>query len=412
MLMTGVLLACSAAYGESAADDAKAGPTSARTPSAHSTALRAATDGDVLATQTELLDLAYDAASAIKLHPHVRTRSRMQQQVVEAALELGRLDLAERYANGIVNWRKGAALADLALHLAERGREEEAERHLETAAAIARDAEGWRRDRTRMKIARAFVRLGETERAAVLEAGLSNAETGKIDAVRANTLTEEEFDQQMRSLHAMLATQDFDLTRNALNACVRLFDRFYGNESLRQKAEEKIKSSWGPTPIMVRLEVMFDLARAAAGHQDQTKARSLLDEARAIMESYDWTAEHHVKLLAELAELRAMAGDLEAARRTADNAIALYEREIATILTVFRVDALLPLAEARHAMGDRSAAIEIYRKALEEGSSNPNLRPRAEDLCILFCSMALHGVEPDDALRTRIHEVCNGLGPQ
>jgi hypothetical protein len=51
----------------------------------------------------------------------------------------------------------------------------------------------------------------------------------------------------------------------------------------------------------------------------------------------------------------------------------------------------------------------IYKQAVEESLENPNSRPRADDLCALCCSMAVHGFRPDDALLRRVGEVCAGL---
>jgi tetratricopeptide (TPR) repeat protein len=369
-------------------------------------------DAAISDAQAELLELAYGAASAIKLEPHVKTRSRMQQRVVETALDLDQPQRAQAYTEGIVNWRRGAALADLAYHAAERGARAEAERLLDEAIAVTRETDDWRRERLHMHIARAFTIMGEDDRARTFEAGLGNAETGKVDAVRARMLDDEAFDRHLSSLYALAATEDMDLTRNALEACVVLFDTFYNDEGRRSKVEDQVKLSWGGAPIIMRIEILADLAKVAAKHEDGPTALALATEAKALVDSYRWTNEQFVPMLADVAIARAMAGDAAGSEQLADNVLQLFETEKQTILSTRRTDALLPVAEAYHAMGNREKALEVYGMALEEGASNPNLRPRAEDVCLVCLSMALHAVEPDDTLRARIHEVCQGLDTQ
>jgi hypothetical protein len=61
-------------------------------------------------------------------------------------------------------------------------------------------------------------------------------------------------------------------------------------------------------------------------------------------------------------------------------------------------------------MGDGAAAVAVYKRCVEEGVANPNSRPRADDLAATCCSMALHGVEPDAALWSRLIQVEGKLG--
>ena len=61
-------------------------------------------------------------------------------------------------------------------------------------------------------------------------------------------------------------------------------------------------------------------------------------------------------------------------------------------------------------MGDTATALSAYKRAVEEGVENPNSRPRAEDLSATCLSMAVHGVEPDAVLWTRIRQINDGLG--
>jgi hypothetical protein len=61
-------------------------------------------------------------------------------------------------------------------------------------------------------------------------------------------------------------------------------------------------------------------------------------------------------------------------------------------------------------MGNTAAALSVYAKVIEAGVENPNSRPRAEDLAATCCSMAVHAVEPDPRLWSRIRSIRDGLG--
>ena len=80
------------------------------------------------------------------------------------------------------------------------------------------------------------------------------------------------------------------------------------------------------------------------------------------------------------------------------------------IVDIYRAGALRTIAETYQAMGETAAASKTYKQAIEAGIENPNSRPRAEDLSATLCSMAVHGVEPDAGLWTRITDIEAGLG--
>ncbi|MDA0373769.1 MAG: hypothetical protein O2865_08285, partial [Planctomycetota bacterium] len=104
------------------------------------------------AYRVELLQTAASAAAAFPLDPHVKTRSRLQQQVVEACLEVGAIELAASTTDEIVNWRRGLALAALAEKVGLSGDRAGAEARIEAALAEAQkvlqdpDQQEWRRD--------------------------------------------------------------------------------------------------------------------------------------------------------------------------------------------------------------------------------------------------------------------------
>src|SRR5262245_33770520 len=66
----------------------------------------------------ELLDIAFRAASAFPVDPHIKNRSRAQEAVVKTALELGQPQRALVETEQIDNWRRGACYAELAFYCA------------------------------------------------------------------------------------------------------------------------------------------------------------------------------------------------------------------------------------------------------------------------------------------------------
>jgi tetratricopeptide (TPR) repeat protein len=359
----------------------------------------------------ELLDLAFGAASAIPASPHIKDRSLTQENVVTACLTLGQPQRALRYIEQIDNWRRGAAYADLAFYCAQHGAmKKDVERYLDKAAEAAKEAEDWRRDRINVKIAGTLAYLGQTGQADQLTVGVAPAETGKVTAVRAMISDDEAFDAQMRRIDELIASGQFDIVKNALEASVRLFDRFYTDQTQRGRVEEKIKTTWKPMPISIRIDLLMEMTISALDHADQAKALALVNEAQALVDAYTWPLEHRIPMTAKLIALRFRAGDEQRARSDADDLRRLFDTEGKKIVNIYRAGALRPLAETYQVMGETAVTLAVYKQAVEAGVENPNSRPRAEDLAATCCSLAVHAVEPDAELMARIREIRAGLG--
>ncbi|MEW6744598.1 MAG: hypothetical protein AB1486_17725 [Planctomycetota bacterium] len=372
-------------------------------------------DKSLAAFQYELLELAFKTASSLPVEPHLKSRSRAQETVVLACLELEQPRRAESYIGKIDNWRRGLAYANLAFYWAQHGDAGQAQRCLDLAAAIAESPEGespqeWRRDRIRVQMAKTYLLLGDAGRAAQLEAGVVDSEGGKTDAVSVMQMSEEAFDDKMKALDHVVLSGNLDRVRNAMATLARLFDRFYADQARGAQVEEKLKAAGMRLPVTIRIEALLDLAGCALEHQDSAKAVALLDDARSQMQVSDWTRETELPLRARWAQLRYRAGDAERARREADAALAEFATARHEIVNIERAGVLRPIAEAYQSFRDTRKALELYKQALEEGVENPNSRPRAGDLTATCCSMALHGVEPDEALRERMSQVYDALG--
>lgn len=378
-------------------------------------------DARISDAAARLLELAYDAASRYPLNPHVKNRSRAQEVVVQASLDLDQPSRALRYVEDIQNWRRGLGYADLAFHLVRRGEIDGVEDLIRNALEISEGKgnglfdpkveQAWRRDRIRVSVARAREWLDQRDRAAELADGTADSESGKILRVQVQRMPEEKFDSVLLAWKSALEIGGFDQARGIMAGCVEMYRRFHHDEEKRSRIEAVLRSYFRKVPMAFAIEVIGELADLAVENGDSTSALALVGEAEEIFDEGDWQAQLHVSLLGMLSRLRSRAGDIEGARMRAARAMEVFEqeKENGRILDIFRSDALLPVAEAYHAMGDRDAALRTYTQAVAEGAVNPNARPRADDLVAACCSMATHGFEPDAALWHRLAEIREGL---
>lgn len=375
-----------------------------------------AADAPLAPFQSELLDLAYDAASSFPLDPHAKNRARAQQEAFTTALELAQPQRALRYAAGIENWRQGLAYAEYALWAARRGADAaELEQTLGLAAAIADDPaataeQDWRRARIRVRIAETWLLLGDTTRAAEYLQGANAAEAGAIGRTSAQLADADSFDRQVTALDEVILAGDFDAVQHALAACVALYDRFYADVERRKRAEDKVIASWAGTPADVNLRMRMGLAEAALRHGDSPHALALVEQAQELFSATAWSNEDRIRFRAELAGLRHRAGDRARAREEAEAARLAYDLSRDEIVDVFRAETLLPLAAAFHALDDEPAALALYRRALEESQINPNSRPRCDDLVAICVALAVEGLQPDAALMESLRDARRRLG--
>jgi tetratricopeptide (TPR) repeat protein len=368
-------------------------------------------DQALTAYQTQLLDLAFNTASAIPVQPHIKDRCKAQEAVVAACLKLDQPRRALGYIERIDDWRRGLAYADLALYGVRHGAVEESQRYLQLAGQISgtENLETWRSDTIKARIAQTYAWMGHQQQAETMEAGLETPESGKVAGIQAIRSEPGLFDEQIVRLDHLIASGQFDTIRNALEAYARLFDRFYADPKRRSLLEEKIMASMTLLPALVRIELLMSLATVAQDHHDPAKALEFVTQSHQLLDSAQWRPEHRVALMAQLAVLRFRAGDQNTAITERGAALAFYETNRSSIVNIYRATALRRLAEAYQSMGDTDRARSVYQLAVEEGMDNPNSRPRAEDLSATCCSMALNAVEPDAKLWMRLRQIHDGL---
>jgi hypothetical protein len=379
------------------------------------TAVDSPVDKEIPKYQGDLLDLAFKSATAMPIKPHIKTRSKLQQSIVEACLELDQPRRALAFVEKIDDWRRGMGYAEYAFYCAQHGQTSEVPRYLELARQISEkhmqdeDSQDWHLERVRAVMAKTHLLLGQTQEAARMSAGLSPSGSRPVDAMHAMQSDPEALDRYLEAVDRAHTAGNFDVIQNVLETCTEYYDRFYGDAERRDRIEQKIKSSWDKLPLTIRIELLEKLAGHALDHKDQAKALQLVNDAEPMLDGEQWLPEDRVRLAANLAELRYRAGDREKARGEADKALLFFDAARAKIVNIWRAGPLRAVAEAYRTMGDDAAALKVYKRAVEEGVGNPNSRPRAEDLAATCCSMATHGVEPDEALRTRLVQVSDGL---
>lgn len=364
-----------------------------------------------------LLELAFEAARSIPLNPHVKGQAQAMEAVFVTALELDETALALRYAQQIPNWRRGAALADLAAHLTEMGTKERVSDLLAQASVIADEElkeeapQAWRRDRVRMKIARVHALLGNEAQAAHFEAGVERSEAGGVAAIRVRSLPTDRIDVEIERIDETVRTGEFDQIRTALQTCIAIHDRCYDDVARRQAMAQRVRHAYAKLPIMVRVELVMGLIDSALKHEDRSGALLLIEDIHErYLKKYKWLPADEFRIKAQLATRFHRAGDPKRALREAQAIETLYEMRRKEIVNIDRAGTLRPLAEAYHALGNREAALKIYRSVIEEGVVNPNSRPRAEDLVATLCSLARHDVRPTPALMSRLQVIHAGLG--
>lgn len=368
------------------------------------------TDALLASFQGELLDMAFQTATAIPLNPHKQDRAKTQEAVVTTCLDLDQPQRAIAYIRQINDWRRGNGYAALALYCAQRGRNDLALLYAGRAEEVAKKEEDWRRDTIRVKIAQMHAVLGQRDKATAIEATFEPAESHIVAGVRAQKADKAGFEEELKSLDACIAAKKFDPMRNALESATRWFDSFYADAELRSQVEKRIKEGPRNFPMFIRIDLLLELARIAVAHGDAGKGLELVNEAQGLFDGANWPLKTRIEVAARLARARFAAGDAAKAKADAEAALALFDAERSKILDIDRAQMLLPLGEAYQAMGDSKAALGVYSRAVENGVVNPNSRPRAEDLSATCRSMAKHAVEPDAALWARIREVHKGLG--
>jgi tetratricopeptide (TPR) repeat protein len=361
--------------------------------------------------QNELLNIAFEAVSAMPKNPHIKSRSLAQESVVRTCLDLEQPQKALGYIEQIDNWRREACYADLAFYYAQHGASNEnVQYYLELAAKVPDQTEDWRKGRITSKISQTKAYMEQAKEAKQYERGNEKKEPVKIPDIKKMTSPLDSFDEKMEALGKKVLTGQFDDIKNSLETYAELYNRFYQDVERRALIEEKIKTTWSKMPLIIRIDLQKKLIHFALAHSDKNAALELTNEAKSMMDSTSWPSRYEIPMQAELAGFRFRAGDEQRARPEVRKALDLFDTERKKIVNIYRAKMLRSIAQAYWTMGNSATTLDLYKRAIEAGIENPNSRPRAEDLASTCCSMALHKVEPDAELLNRIRQIRDDLG--
>lgn len=373
--------------------------------------------------QRNLLQIAYDAASRFPLVPHKKNRGRAQEVVVAACFELGQPELAKGFGEGIVDWRRGIALADYAWYQAKHGVREGLEPVLAAAAKVVDEersdpnAQQWRSDLLALKIARAWSALGDAERAAKASRGIDPTSANAVDeqwasavAERADLIPADQAGAELAKLDATFADMSLGQQASAGALLVRLHERCFADAALRAEFEKRPVVLWHKLVPPVRLDLVARMLRTNLAHGETARAAELLAVVRDGFTAHQWRAEDELPWRARLCELTFAVGDVERAKADAVLALGRYHELRAGIVNIYRAKTLRPLMLAQFRLGDRAGALELLALVLEEGMENPNSRPRCDDLVDTCVALAVAGCEPSAQSLARIREIAQGLG--
>lgn len=356
-----------------------------------------------------LLDQAMQVASSPPEKAHASVRSRLQRDVAATAIELGMIDAALRYAEMIRDWREGEVLALAAQALAKGPDRARAQACVSRAVEIALRADGWRKERLYTEIAVALAMLGDVEQARRFSGPVPPELTGRVEAQLSSQVPLEEVDRQCDAFDRAIATGSFDIVRSGIDGYFSVWNRASGDAARTSRAEKAIRGAIPGLPIDLQIEAHIRLAEALARDGRPEPGDAEIDAALRLLQQYEFTPEIRGVIVRDLALALSRRGERGRALQLVSEALDRYRRDVASIVDVDRADFVRPLAEAFAELGDSGRAIDAWTLALAAGSTNPNARPRAEDLCLTCLSIVRSDVEPTDALRRSMREIQNGL---
>lgn len=357
-----------------------------------------------------LLDLAWQAATAYPLDPDIKNRARAEEQVVMGALRIDQPQLAWGLTNKVVNWRKGLCYAEIAHYLIENGQRQHASYFLYQALLHGRDAkQGWRYARVKSRVAAAQILLGREAAADGLIEKEDVRAFGEQLNARAEISSDEEFMRLLNTLDKMVTSVNYESILAGLNGYVKLYRIHFDNEKRRNMLRQRVSDAPTTLPGLNRFDAIMDLVKAAADHGNTEVTIELLDEAERLFKSFNWPLEMYAPMMAGMARYRAIAGQEDRSRELIKIGLAYSDEKQEEARSFERADMYRPYAEVYSVLGDQKVALEMYRRVVELGAVNPNMRPRVSDITATCVSMALHSVEPDTNLLAAMQAIVDEL---
>lgn len=373
--------------------------------------------------KSDLLRLAFDAASKFPINPHKKNRGRVQDLVVSTCFELDQPNLALSFAPRIVGWRRGVAFADYAWCCAKQGDGKGVAQYVRLAESVLSDmaadptAQEWRADKVLHKIARAWSALGQIEKASAALRKVDPTSSGAVDAGWSDTvasrvehLTKADARDELRRIENVFLAQSLGEQFTSLLIIGAVYDRFYQEEGLRSFAAELILERFVKLPPKLRLDVMAKLVATHIRFDDKPGAYEVIRQMDELISSFNWRAEELLPERARIAKLMFDAGHPELAKQELEKSLLHYHEHRDEVVNIYRCETLRSLAIAWHHIGVFDRANDLMEVALEEGLENPNSRPRCDDLVESCLALVRAGMQPSEDLWRRVKEISKALG--
>ena len=229
-------------------------------------------------------------------------------------------------------------------------------------------------------------------RASQFGAGVDESEAGGLAALHARLADPRGRDQRLAAMEEILAKGNLDQIRNALDACVEMFEAIFADDAARRardRGDDRGRMEEDPGRARHR-RVHSGSRRRPSSKQDPTKARAIAEggahDPRRGDAGFPRTGSG---IAARLAVVRHRRGEQRGGpRRPRRAARGLRVRARRDRRHLSRAARCARSPRRTRRSGTRRPPLDVYRRALEEGVGNPNSRPRAEDLVATCLSMA------------------------
>jgi len=365
-------------------------------------------------TGEQTLDYAFRFATAVD---DVKDRSKAQESAIQAYLELGLLDAAERQAVEIDGWRRGASLGRIAALHARAGRTDRA-RQLVAAAEI----DGWRRDasaevqdfgrdRVLAQVAEVRALLGETERTREIAGRLIADDPRTYEgratvAVAWSKASQGDMEGAARTMAALDGSVDLYVTWWRTEGYLDLARRSDLDPARRAEFLEKARASSAGIDGWKRAEMLQSVAEALDGTGRREEAVQALEAAEQILVAQPETMSLKGPLLADLGRAWNRLGESDRALRLTT----IAEGELGRVASIVELPASIARVAAAYAsLGHEADAKRLLATAIDRAVTLENPRPRALALSAVCRETGRSGSALDEDIRARLDPALAGL---
>lgn len=389
----------------------KAAQSAKTAPVAPAPAVPASLGDAESAALKERLIWAVSVAELFPCPPFERDQARLKHSCVDAAVARGWADSGRTIARSIEGWRRGEAQVAVARALDAAGRSAEANELIDETLKLDRSTwPDWSRARVMSACAKYRLQRGDDRLAMELLRGPDANISGELQVARTALMPPENLEEQEKMFERGIATLNFDLARTGIDGQFELLRRWRDRPADfdRVLAASKAASKGLPIDLQVRYEC--DLAVLLHSLDRRDAALEALKRGSELASSTQFLPEDVVPIGKTVVSTQARLGLGAEARSGADSLERKFAETESTIFDMKRATSLRALAEVRAELGDMEAARNLYLRAIEVSQINPNSRPRADDLCLVVCSMVTSGVAADERMDRALNLARTRLG--